>query len=216
MNQVLVVGGTGYMGRPLIERLCATGFRVTAVARPQSLGKLPDGCEKIAGDVLNSRTYQDKVSVGATFVHLVGTPHPAPWKAAEFRSVDLASLEQSVAAATHAGARHFVFVSVAHPAPSMKAYIEVRIQCEQKIRESGLNATILRPWYVLGPGHYWPYVLVPIYKVLEAIPATRASAIRLGLVTHTQMVNALAAAVATETKGIRILETAQIRSPLPS
>jgi hypothetical protein len=29
------------------------------------------------------------------------------------------------------------------------------------IGQSGLNTTILRPWYVLGPGHYWPYLLKP-------------------------------------------------------
>jgi uncharacterized protein YbjT (DUF2867 family) len=99
----------------------------------------------------------------------------------------------------------------------MKAYVAVRIQCERIIQESGLTATIVRPWYVLGPSHYWPCVLLPIYKVLEAIPATRESAIRLGLVTRSQMVNTLAsavasAAVASPAPGIRILTTADIRS----
>jgi uncharacterized protein YbjT (DUF2867 family) len=196
----------------LIEKLCADGFQVTAVARPQSTAKLPAGCSVIAGSALDSRTYQDQVPAGSTFVHLVGTPHPAPWKAAEFRSVDLVALEQSVAAAKHAGVKHFIFVSVAHPAPAMKAYVEIRIQCEQKIQESGLTATILRPWYVLGPGHYWPYVLLPVYKVLETIPATRKSAVRLGMVTRRQMVNALAAAVASGATGTRVLETAEIRA----
>jgi uncharacterized protein YbjT (DUF2867 family) len=61
-----------------------------------------------------------------------------------------------VAAAEANRFQHFVYVSVAHPAPAMKAYIEVRSRCEEIIRASGLNTTILRPWYVLGPGHYWP------------------------------------------------------------
>jgi uncharacterized protein YbjT (DUF2867 family) len=94
----------------------------------------------------------------------------------------------------------------------MKAYVAIRIQCERILQESGLTATIVRPWYVLGPGHYWPYVLLPIYKALEAIPSTRESAIRLGLVTRSQMVNTLASAVASPTSGIRILATADIRS----
>jgi len=212
MKQVIVAGGTGYLGRPLIEKLCADGFRVAAIARPQSAAKLPTGCGVITGNALDSRSYQDQVPAGSTFVHLVGTPHPAPWKAAEFRSIDLVSLEQSVAAAKRAAVEHFVFVSVAHPAPAMKAFVEVRMKCEEKIRESGLDATILRPWYVLGPGHYWPYALVPVYKVLEAIPSTRESAMRLGLVTHGQMVNTLAAAVASGGAGIRVLETAAIRA----
>jgi uncharacterized protein YbjT (DUF2867 family) len=215
MKQVIVAGGTGYLGRPLIEKLCADGFQVTSIARPQSVAKLPTCCGVITGDALDSRTYQDQVPAGSTFVHLVGVPHPAPWKAAEFRSIDFVSLEQSITAAKRAKAAHFVFVSVAHPSPVMKAFIEVRTRCEQKIQESGLNATILRPWYILGPGHYWPYVLVPLYKALEAIPATRDSAVRLGLVTRSQMVNALAAAVAAGASGatgVRILETAEIRA----
>jgi uncharacterized protein YbjT (DUF2867 family) len=212
MKQVVVLGGTGYIGKPLIEKLCQDGFRVAAVARPRSSARLPAGCDAIAGNALDSRTYQDKVPPGSTLVHLVGTPHPAPWKAAAFRSVDLVSLEQSVAAGRRAGVEHFVFVSVAQPAPVMKAFIEVRMTCEQKIRESGLNATILRPWYVLGPGHRWPYLLAPFYKALEAVPATRERAVRLGLVTRRQMVNALAAVVASNAAGIHVLETAEIRS----
>lgn len=212
MKDVVVLGGSGYLGRPLIERLGADGLQVTAVARSGSIAKLPTGCVAIPGNVLDSRSYLERLPSGAGFVHLVGVSHPAPWKAAQFRSIDLVSLEQSLAAAQSASAAHFVYVSVAHPAPVMKSFIEVRMQCEQKIQESGLNATILRPWYVLGPGHYWPYMLTPIYKVLEAIPATRERALRLGMVTRSQMINALACAVESDATGTRILETAEIRS----
>ena len=45
----------------------------------------------------------------------------------------------------------------------MKAYIEVRKECEAEIQDAGLTATILRPWYVLGPGHRWPVLLKPMY-----------------------------------------------------
>jgi uncharacterized protein YbjT (DUF2867 family) len=105
---------------------------------------------------------------------------------------------------------HFVYVSVAHPAPAMKAYIEVRTACEEMIRASGLRATILRPGYVLGPGHYWPYLLKPGYWLARQIPGTRESALRLGLVTWKQMVAALAAAVETPVQGIRVVEVPEI------
>src|SRR2546422_6857573 len=86
-----------------------------------------------------------------------------PSKADEFRAVDLASARAAVSAAVEAGIQHFVYVSVAQPAPVMKAYVAVRGECEEIIPQSGLNAPILRPWYVLGPGHRWPYLLVPLY-----------------------------------------------------
>ena len=88
----------------------------------------------------------------------------------------------------------------------MKAYIEVRSTGEQLIRLAGLNATILRPWYVLGPGHRWPHVLRPVYWLMEKLPATRDSARRLGLVTLTEMIAALVHAVENPVRGIRLVE----------
>src|SRR5579864_5206834 len=115
-------------------------------------------------------------------------------------------------AAKQAGIEHFVYVSVAHPAPVMKAYIAVRAAVETMIEGSGLNATILRPWYVLGPGHRWPYALKPFYSVLERLPQTRDTARRLGLVTLDQMVLALRTVVENPTRGIRIVSVPEIRA----
>jgi len=67
---------------------------------------------------------------------------------------------------------------------------------------------------VLGPGRRWPLLLVPMYGLLGAIPATRASARRLGLVTIEQIVAALADAVEHPADGIRVLEVPQIRAAL--
>jgi uncharacterized protein YbjT (DUF2867 family) len=78
---------------------------------------------------------------------------------------------------------------------------------------SGLNSTILRPWYVLGPGHLWPYTLLPLYWLLEHVPATREGARRLGLVKLSEMVRALVAAVESPQAGVRVLEVPQIRDP---
>ena len=90
---------------------------------------------------------------------------------------------------------HLIYVSVAQPAPVMRAYLAARAAGEASIAEAGLAATVLRPWYVIGPGHRWPIVLAPLYWVLERLPATRDGARRLGLVTLAQMVSALAFAV---------------------
>ena len=87
------------------------------------------------------------------------------------------------------------FVSVAQPAPVMRAYLAVRAEGEAALAASGLTATVLRPGYVLGPGHWWPLVLVPLYAIARLIPVTRSGAERLGLVRLDQMVGALVRAV---------------------
>jgi hypothetical protein len=72
------------------------------------------------------------------------------------------------------------------------------------IEESGMNATFIKPWYVLGPSHYWAYILLPFYKICEIIPFTRKGAIRLGLVTITNMLNTIIFAVENYHEGIMI------------
>jgi len=211
-HSVFVAGGTGYVGRPLIAQLLSRGHRVRALARSGSEGKLPAGCEVVPGNTLEPASYAAKISPSDTFVQLVGVAHPSPAKAAQFRSIDFVSAAGAIESAAKAGVRHFVYVSVAHPAPVMKAYIKVRMECEARLRESGMNATILRPWYVLGPGHRWPYSLLPLYWLMGALPATRAGARRLGLVTHAQMVAALVSAVENPASGVRIVEVPEIRA----
>jgi hypothetical protein len=93
----------------------------------------------------------------------------------------------------------------------MKAYVVVRSEGESLTRAAELNATILRPWYVLGPGHRWPYALLPIYWLFERLPNTREAARRLGLVTLNQMLIALAHAVENPPFGVRIIDAPEIR-----
>lgn len=80
---------------------------------------------------------------------------------------------------------------------------------------TGIPATILRPWYVLGPGHRWPYALVPLYWLFERLPSTRESARRLGLVTRPQMVAALMMAIERGPDGAGIVEVSAIRDAKP-
>ena len=211
MNRhVFVTGGSGYLGRPLIAELLDRGHRVRALVRPGSEHRIPAGAELVFGNALDSTGWRAHVAPADTFVHLVGTPHPGPAKAAEFNAIDLPSIKAAVAAAESAGIAHFVYVSVAHPAPIMHAYLSVRSQGEALIASARLDATILRPWYVLGEGHRWAYALVPFYAIARLIPSTRAGARRLGLVTHAQMLSALVAAVESPVSGIRIVEVPEI------
>lgn len=209
---VFITGGTGYLGRALIPLLLGRGHEVRALVRRGSESKLTEGCEAVTGDPLDGSSFAGRVAPSDTFVQLVGVPRPSPAKARQFREIDLVSGRASVEAARSAGVRHFVYVSVAQPAPLMKAYQEVRAEVEAALQSSGVPATVLRPWYVLGPGHRWPYLLKPFYHACERLPSTRETARRLGFVTHAQMTAALLRAVEDPAQDFRLLTVPDIRA----
>ena len=208
---VFITGSTGYMGSRLVPALRARGHRVYTIVRPGSEAKAPSGAISVVGDVLSRDSIASAMPRGAVVVHLVGTPHPSPAKAAQFEALDFPAARECIAAAEVAGARRFVYVSVAHPAPVMQSYIDVRVRVEELLRESPLPCTVLRPWYVLGPGHRWPYFLIPVYWLLRAVPKTRDGARRLGLVTIRQMIAALVDAVETGDEESRALGVEELR-----
>ena len=211
MTTVFVTGGTGYIGRPFIDALMARRHKVHALVRAGREDAIPEGATIVTGNALDAATFAYAIPARATLVHLVGTPSPNPSKAAEFEHVDLASIRATATAAVASAAAHIVYVSVARPAPLMRSYIAARERGEAAVARTGIAHTFVRPWYVLGPGHYWPYALVPVYALARLFPPTRKQAARLGLVTLKQMVTALVAAVeTTPAGGVRIVDVPAI------
>ncbi len=232
------------MGRRLIPLLLARGHEVTALTRSGSAYRLSvppvpsapstpstpsaldaadtssgtrKGTLRIApGNALDPLSLKDSLGDCDTWVQLIGTPKPSPWKAAQFRAVDFRAVTASLEALAGSRIRHYVYLSVAQPSPMMRAYVQVRTEAEALLRETDLALTFLRPWYVLGPGHRWPAVLSPIYKLLEIIPSTREGALRFGLVTLERMLAALVDAVENPPSALRILDVTAIRAGRPA
>src|SRR4051812_38894748 len=77
----------------------------------------------VVADPLMESSYTEAIRGCDTFIHLVGVPHPSPAKAAQFRAIDLPSVQVAVKAAPAAGIHHFIYLSVAQPAPMMHEFI---------------------------------------------------------------------------------------------
>ena len=106
MASVFITGASGFMGRRLSAELVARGHSVRGLVRRGSEKHVALGCEGVTGDPLDVSTYQRFVAGCDTLVHLVGVAHPSPAKKQQFRTIDLASATQAVAAAASGGVRH--------------------------------------------------------------------------------------------------------------
>jgi uncharacterized protein YbjT (DUF2867 family) len=213
MRNIFVTGGTGYIGQRLIPELIRRGHAVRALVREGSEKKLPAGAIAVRGDALDASSFAHQVAPSDTFVQLVGVAHPSPSKAEEFRKIDLVSVRESVSAARDAGVKHFVYLSVAQPAPIMRDYVAVRAEGESLIRSLAINATFVRPWYVLGPGHRWPYLILPLYWMWMLSPKSRDTARRLYPVKLARVIAAIADSVDHPPDGVRIIEQPRFSSP---
>lgn len=215
MKTVFITGGTGYIGTRLIKQLTGRGHEVIALVRKESAGKLPREAKSVIADPFDSLSFQNAIPENSVFIQLLGVPHPSPKKKELFRKIDLASVKASADAAAHASVSHFIYVSVSMSSTRiMKDYQDVRKEGEAYSISKNLNCSFVRPWYVLGPGHWWPVLLLPFYGMAELVPSWRASARAKGLVTIGQMIQTLVNLVESEPQKLRCIEISRIRKYL--
>ena len=138
---ILVTGGTGTLGRQVVPRLRDAGHEVRVLSRGNRQDGT-DGIELVAGDLSSGDGVEPAVDGVETIVHLAGTT-----KGDEVKAANL------VRAASRAGTRHLVFISVvgADRIPVVSAvdramfgYFAAKRAAEQVIADAGLGWTTLR------------------------------------------------------------------------
>ena len=122
-SRICITGASGYLGRALCQNLDRS--RLLALVRTGGAARLESGVASLELDVFDPDQLQRALAPGDTLVHLIGTPHPNPRKAAQFQRVDLGSVRASATAAGRARVAHYVYVSVAQPAPGTRRVLDV-------------------------------------------------------------------------------------------
>lgn len=196
-SQIFITGGSGYIGSRLIRALLEDGgYRVHALVRRGSENKLPEGCNIIYGNALDAGSYKNGIPKGSVFIHLVGVPHPSPAKKDLFKTIDGVSIQEAVKAALDRHVSHFIYLSVSqYPSGIMRNFQLTRAAGEALIEQSRIPASIIRPWYVLGPGHWWPVLLKPFFWLASLHPAWVAKAKHFDTITIQQMINTFLVAI---------------------
>src|SRR6266545_4155312 len=150
MNRILVIGGTGNVGRHVVDQLAATGTRFRAMTRNPDAAGLPSQVEVVRGDLTHPETL-DRCLQDIDTVFLVWVAPPA-----------------AVAGALELIANHaprIVFLTAPFKTPhpffqQRNPSRDVAERIERLIETSGAQWTFLRAGMFAGNArHFWgPYI----------------------------------------------------------
>jgi NADH dehydrogenase len=151
IRNVLVIGGSGFLGRHVVRQLAAAGCQVRVPTRNRERAReliLLPTVDVVTADVHDADTL-DQLATGVdAVVSLVGILH------GDFQAAHVDLPRRIVAACRKAGVPRLVHVSALKAAPDApSAYLRSKAQGEAQVRagqSEGLHITIVRPSVVFG------------------------------------------------------------------
>jgi NADH dehydrogenase len=152
---VLVTGGTGFIGTHVCRELDDRGHDVTALSRTPGDADLPGSVERAVGDVTAYDSVAEAMEGHDAVVNLVAlSPLFKPREGDDrHMEVHLGGTENVVRAAEAAGAEYILQMSALDADPDgPTAYLRAKGRAEDAVRDSDLAYTIFRPSVVFGEG----------------------------------------------------------------
>ncbi|HVZ41311.1 MAG TPA: NAD(P)H-binding protein [Candidatus Kapabacteria bacterium] len=212
--QILVTGGTGFVGSAVVPALAASGHTVRMVVRAESLARAPhiEGVTAVAGDVLDAGSLAHALEGCSAVVHLVGIRRAEIKRTGRtYEDVDVGSVRSMTAAMARTGVRRILLLSAG--AIGNSTYVQCKARAERIVMEAGLDWTIYRPSFILGPGQEWPIVMEPILAAMSYLPGTFGDvARRARAISREQLAGAMAWALDHSSTIGEIFDVPRIRS----
>jgi len=163
-QHVLVTGATGFIGKRLVNALCAQGYRVRALVRnPGSL--LPEAVEQVRGDLLERSGMRDACRGIDTAYYLV---HAMAGGRSGFQSRDRLAAQNFVAAAEKAGVKRVIYLGgLGETGPDLSEHLASRREVAEILGKTSFATTILRAAVIIGAGGA---SFEMIHSLVESLP----------------------------------------------
>lgn len=172
IDNVCVIGGSGFVGSHLCGQLAARGYRVRVPTRDRERAKalvLLPTVEVVEADVHDPAALARVVSSCDAVINLVGVLHDGRGRRS-FRTAHVELARNAVEACRAGGVRRLLHMSAlgaAKDAPS--AYLRSKGEAEGIVRESGLDWTIFRPSVIFGPEDRFLNLFAGLARVLPVL-----------------------------------------------
>jgi uncharacterized protein YbjT (DUF2867 family) len=175
---ILVLGGTGFVGRHVVERLVARGFEVVVPTRrpdrARHLFVLPTVNVAVV-DINSAADLKRLVQPASAVINLVGILNETDGQTFQRAHVDLA--RNLIATCKGAGVRRLVHMSALNADPAGPSrYLRSKGEAEAEVMGSGLDWTILRPSVIFGPEDAFLNLFAQLLRFAPVLALARADA----------------------------------------
>ncbi|KAA6184325.1 NAD(P)H-binding protein [Thiohalocapsa marina] len=147
-----IIGGTGFVGSHVVDRLCADGHEVRLLVRPGSEDRLPahPGVSTIAGDVGDEAAVDTLLQGCDAAIYLIGILREFPASGITFDALQRRGAERMMAVAEALGVKRFLLMSANGIDAAATPYQTTKLAAEETLKASGLDWTIFRPSVIFG------------------------------------------------------------------
>jgi uncharacterized protein YbjT (DUF2867 family) len=147
MSIAFIAGATGYTGRALLDALAA---HPTWRARPHARSPKLDGA--VVCDPLDVAALTEGMRGSDAVVQLIGVTRAQFAQGMTYEKIDYGTTVALGEAARAAGVPRLLLLSSVGAERKMGRYLRVKRETEEWVEKSGLEYTIVRPSFIVGPG----------------------------------------------------------------
>jgi len=178
-QNIVILGGTGFIGSHLVPRLQAEGHSITVLSRNREkhreLGVLPR-VRVVSADVLDGDQLRRHLDGADAAINLIGILNERGSDGSGFRKAHVEVTETLIAACQAARVPRLLQMSALRAGEGESHYLRTRGEAEARVKSSRLAWTIFRPSVVFGPGDGLFYRFASLLRMTPVLPLARADA----------------------------------------
>ena len=153
--RIVVLGGSGFVGRHLLLRLLRDGHQLTLLSRNLATHAerlLPPGVQLRQADVYDPDVLRDAFAGADAVINLVGILNESGDNGRGFRRAHVELVKLVIAACQLAGVHRLLQMSSLNAGRGDSHYLKSRGEAEAAVKASGLEWTLFEPSVIFGPG----------------------------------------------------------------
>lgn len=176
-QQLVILGGTGFVGSHLVPRLAADGHRIVLLSRNREkhreLGVL-SGVSVCSADVHDDAVLRKHLVGADAVINLIGILNAHGRDTFQRAHVELT--RRLIAACMASGVERLHQMSSLKAGQGLSQYLKTRGEAEALLKASPLNWTIYQPSVIFGAGDGLVSRFAALLRKLPALPLARARA----------------------------------------